>query len=130
MPDKNLSALKAVYTQWAQGNFATPDIFDPDVEIVWAAEMPDIQRSARGISEMTKSLRDWLAPWENFSWTADEYIAVEDGFLVLFTGRGHGKGSTVEIEAPGAHLWTFREGKAVRLEGFFDQDEGRRAAGL
>jgi ketosteroid isomerase-like protein len=125
----HIEALKAVYADWGKGNFWTPEIFAPDVEIVWADEMPD-QVTAHGLSEVAAGIRNWLAPWENMRWIADEYIPVEDGVLVLFTARGMGKGSTVEVEAKWAHLWTFREGKAKHVQGFRDQAEGRRAAGL
>jgi ketosteroid isomerase-like protein len=125
----HIAALKAVYAEWGKGNFWTPEIFAPDVEIVWAAEMPD-QATARGLSELDSETRNWLAPWENMRWTADEYIPLEDGVLVLFTARGRGKGSNVEVEAQWAHLWRFRGDKAIRVEGFRDQAEGRKAAGL
>jgi ketosteroid isomerase-like protein len=126
---EQVEALQAVYAEWGKGNFWTPEIFAPDVEIIWAAEMPD-KTTAHGLAEVSTSMRDWLAPWENYRWTADEFIPVEGGVLVLLTARGHGKGSTVDVEAHWAHLWTFREGEAMRVEGFVDQAEGRRAAGL
>ena len=64
-------------------------------------------------------------------WEADEIIPASDGrILVLFTARGRGKGSNVEVKAQWAHLWSFRAGKATRVEGFIDQSEARKAAGL
>src|SRR4051794_28619472 len=92
---EQVEALKAVYGEWGKGNFWTPEIFAPDVEIIWAAEMPD-QTTAHGLAEVSTSMRDWLAPWENYRWTADEFIPIEGGVLVLLTARGHGKGSTVD----------------------------------
>jgi ketosteroid isomerase-like protein len=126
---ETLAALRAVYAEWAQGNFRTPEIFAPDVEVLWAAEMPD-QQPGHGMTELDAGLRNWLAPWDNMRWEADEYLPVDDGYLVLFTARGRGKGSSVEVEAHWAHLWRFRGDRAIRIEGFQDQDEGRRAAGL
>jgi len=58
------------------------------------------------------------------------FIPVHDRVVVLFTARGRGKGSSVEIEAHWAHLWTFRNGKATRLEGFVNQSEALAAVGL
>jgi ketosteroid isomerase-like protein len=128
VPD-TLAALKAVYAEWAQGNFRTPEIFAPDVEVVWAAEMPD-QETAHGLEQLDEGVRNWLAPWDNMRWEADEYIPVKDGYLVLFTARARGTESSVDVEAHWAHLWKFRGDKAIRVEGFRDQDEGREAAGL
>jgi ketosteroid isomerase-like protein len=112
------------------GDFWTPDIFDPDIEVVWAEAMPDAKRSARGLSELETGIRNWLAPWDDCRWAADEFIPIEGGVLVLFTAQGRGKGSTVEVEAHWAHLWTLRQGKATRVEGFLDQAEALEAVGL
>jgi ketosteroid isomerase-like protein len=131
MPQKNVEALKAVYGKWAVGNFWTPDIFHRDVEVVWAEEMPDATRTARGLSAVETGMRDWLAPWDEYRWTADRFIPVEEEVvLVLVTARGRGKGSAVEVEAHWAHLWTFRNGKAIRAEGFIDQSAALEAVGL
>ena len=130
MSRENLEALKAVYARWGAGDFWTPDIFDPSVEVVWAQDMPDFAGPNRGFAALARGIRNLLAPWDEYGWAADEFIPVEDRVLVLFTARGRGKGSSVEVEAHWAHLWTFHEGKATRVEGFLDQAEALNAAGL
>ena len=50
--------------------------------------------------------------------------------LVGATARGRGKQSGVESGWHLWHLWTLREGKIVRGEGFTDRDEALEAAGL
>jgi SnoaL-like domain len=125
----HVAALEAVYAEWGKGNFWTPEIFAPDVDIIWVEGMPDLT-PAHGLSELATSWRAWLAPWENMRWIADEYISLDDRVLVLVTTKAIGKGSTIEVEAKWAHLWRFRGDKAIRVEGFRDQAEGRKAAGL
>jgi ketosteroid isomerase-like protein len=56
--------------------------------------------------------------------------AGDERILVLFTARGRGKGSNVEVKAQWAHVWKFRAGKATRVEGFIDQSEALKVAGL
>jgi ketosteroid isomerase-like protein len=120
-----------VYAELAVGNFWTPEIFDPEVEMVWAEEMPDATRTVRGLSAVETEIRNWLAPWDEYRWIPDKFIVVEEGVVLVFvTARGRGKGSTVEVEAHWAHLWTFREGKATRLEGFIDPAQALEAVGL
>jgi ketosteroid isomerase-like protein len=58
---------------------------------------------------------------------ADEFIASGDHVLVLIRWKGTGKGSGVEMEAEGAHLWAFRDGLAVRFDVYRDRDEARAA---
>jgi ketosteroid isomerase-like protein len=128
--EHNVEALRSVYARWAIGDFWTPEIFDPDVEVVWAEALPDATRAARGLSAMDAGIRNWLAAWDDCVWAADEFISVRGGVLVLFTARGRGKGSSVDVEAHWAHLWTFHDGRATRVEGFVDQAEALRAVGL
>jgi ketosteroid isomerase-like protein len=130
MADQNVEALKEVYERWGAGDFWTPEIFHPDVELVWARDMPDFAETFHGVGSVGETMRDFLAAWDDMVWTADRFLPFEDGVVVMFTARGRGKGSSVEVEANWAHVWTFREGKAVRIEGFQDQDAARRAAGL
>jgi ketosteroid isomerase-like protein len=58
-----------------------------------------------------------------------EYIQSGDRILVLIHRRGRGKGSGAQIEGRGAHLWTFREGLAVRFDTYRDRDQARAALG-
>ncbi len=48
--------------------------------------------------------------------------------LARYTGRG--KGSGVDVDTEGAHVWTLRDGKAVRLEIFADRARALQAVGL
>jgi ketosteroid isomerase-like protein len=131
MSQENVKALKAVYERWGAGDFWTPEIFDPDIETVWAGEMPDLPRGGRGLSAVEADMRNFLAAWDEYRWEADRFIPVQEGrVLVLFTARGRGKGSSVEVGAKWAHLWTFRQGKATRVEGFIHQPQALEAAGL
>jgi ketosteroid isomerase-like protein len=61
---------------------------------------------------------------------ADRFVPFENGVVVMFTARGRGKGSSVEVEARWAHVWTFRGRKATKIEGYRERDEALRAVGL
>ena len=115
---------------WGAGNFWTSDIFDSDVELVWAGEVPDLP-AARGLAAIGPSMRTFLASWDECRWEVDKFIPAQgDQVLVLFAARARGKGSSVGVEAHWAHLWTFRAGKATRAEGFIHQSDALEAAGL
>jgi ketosteroid isomerase-like protein len=130
MSRENVEALKTVYSKWGRGDFWTPEIFDPGVELSWAEELPDASDPVRGMDAVGASMRNWLAAWDECRWMADEFIQKENRVLVLFTARGRGKGSSVEVEAHWAHLWTFRDGKATRVEGFTKQTQALEILGL
>jgi ketosteroid isomerase-like protein len=129
MSQENVERLKAVYARWAVGDFWTPDIFDEEVDVVWAEGMPDTGVD-RGLPALGTAMRGWLSAWDEYRWEADRFIALDDRVVVLFTARGRGKGSSVDVEAHWAHIWTFRNGKARRVEGFANQAEALEAVGL
>jgi ketosteroid isomerase-like protein len=129
MSQENVETLKAVYAKWAVGDFWTPDVFHTDVEVVWAELMPDTGVD-RGLRAVETAMRGWLAAWDEYRWEADRFIPLDDRVVVLFTARGRGKGGSVDVEAHWAHIWTFRDGKATRVEGFANQAEALEAVGL
>jgi ketosteroid isomerase-like protein len=75
-------------------------------------------------------MRDWLSAWERpLTIEADEYIESGDRILALVRWKGRGKESGAEMEASGAHLWTFRDGLVVNYGVYRDRDEARAALG-
>jgi ketosteroid isomerase-like protein len=48
--------------------------------------------------------------------------------MARYTGVGRGSGLPLDVE--GAHVWTFRDGEAVRLEIFADRARALESAGL
>jgi hypothetical protein len=71
------------------------------------------------------ALRPVYAEWRrgNFRRRFDVYVVV----LCRYTGRG--KGSGLDVDTEGAHLWTMRDGRAVRLEVFSSRERALEAAG-
>jgi ketosteroid isomerase-like protein len=74
--------------------------------------------------------REWVEPWDELAvdWTLQE--AGRESVLALIDMRGRGRESGVPTEMRFGQLWTFREGRAIRMVLYFDVDEARRAAGL
>jgi ketosteroid isomerase-like protein len=63
-------------------------------------------------------VRSWLSGRENWRAVPEDYLELGDHVVVLATYHGRGKGSGVEINQEGAHVFEFRDGKVVRLEIF------------
>lgn len=129
MSQQNVEVLRAVYQRWAGGDFWTSEVFDPDIEIVWAADMPDVG-TYHGLAGLERSVREWFSAWETVRMKAEEIVDIGDRVLVLLTAYGRGRGSTIETEAKYGHLWTMRGGIATRLEGYLDWDSARTSAGI
>jgi ketosteroid isomerase-like protein len=61
---------------------------------------------------------------------AERYVESGDLVVVLTRYSGRGKGSGAPVETLGAHVWTMRDGKAVRLEVFPNRESALRATGI
>ena len=94
--------------------------------------MPDHPEGAvrHGSASVIEFFREWLEPWDELEvdWELEE-IAPDRGLASIdMRGRGHGSGVPTEMRF--FQLWTFRDGRAVRMELYWDLDEARRAAEL
>ena len=83
-----------------------------------------------GADSVMEFFHEWIEPWEklDIDWELEE--AGPDAALATIEMRGQGRVSGVPAEMHFFQLWTFRDGRAVRMEMFTDMDEARRAAAL
>jgi ketosteroid isomerase-like protein len=83
-----------------------------------------------GADSVIEFFRDWVEPWEDLQvdWRLEPGTA--DRALATIDMRGRGRDSGVPTEMSFWQVWTFRDGRAVRMEMFDDLDEAHRAAGL
>ena len=87
----------------------------------------DVRHGAGGVAEF---VREWIEPWEEMEVDWDLQQVGADQVLAVIDMRGRGRESGVPTEMHFAQLWTFRDGRAVRMAMYYDADEARRAAGL
>jgi ketosteroid isomerase-like protein len=86
-----------------------------------------VRRGPEGVIEF---FREWTEPWEDLDVQWDLHECGEDQALALIRMSGRGRESGVPVEMQLGQLWTFRDGRAVRMVLYNDLDEARRAAGL
>ena len=124
----NREQLERLYEEWGRGDLSRDDIFDPEVvsgNYGIAVETPELVM--RGLDEVRRGMADWLAAFQlPLVLVADEIHESGDRFLVLLRWRGHGKESGVPIDAEGAHLWEFRDGRAIRFDVYRDRAYARQ----
>lgn len=115
MPSHNAATVRRLYDGWARGDFAVDmDAFDPGVEfeMAWG---PD-RATSHGLDGMAVVWRDYLRVWQDFTTgPAEELVEEGDTIAVLNRIRGRGKHSDVPVEHLNAAVFTFRDGKIVRL---------------
>ena len=102
-------------------------------EITVETFMPDAGEpvSLNGIGEFEVFMRDWLAQWELYRVTGEEFQEVgEDKVLVCGRQIATGHRSGAAVESPAFAVWTFRDGRVVSLTLHYDRDDALKAAGL
>ena len=106
-------------------------------DIVWDATRvptPDLEGVYHGVEGVADFWRRWLAAWEaiDFGQREPEFLEHGDKVLVWVEGQvNRGRASGVEVEMPPfGFLWTFQDGRAVRMEFHRDRSEALAAAGI
>ena len=105
------------------------ELFDPEIEAHDPPEMPDaaIHRGHEAVR------RDWEQTYElfeDFSVEVEELLDYGDDVVVYLRYRGRGSESGADVDASIAHVWTVRDGKAIRLRQFLDAAQALEAVGL
>ena len=76
----------------------------------------------RGLDEVRRNVfdpldRDW---WQEFVVEPEEFLESGAQVVVLGRYRGVAKGTGRALDVPFVHVWTFRDGLAVRFRQFLD----------
>jgi hypothetical protein len=73
---------------------------------------------------------DWLAPWSSYRSTTERAIDCQDRVLVLATNFGLLHGGSREVKVSAAGVYTFRDRKICRYEGYLDQAQALKRVEL
>lgn len=126
----HVETLRAVYARWERADFtASLALFDEDVKLAIDPGIPD-----GGYYEGTEGVRKYTArfldPWESLRIAAESFEAVGETVLVKVRQNGIGRGSGAPVKLTYFQLWTFRDGKVVRLDVIMSEERALEAAGL
>src|SRR5829696_2819176 len=102
---------------------------DPDIDVRPAPELPGAD-SYHGHAGFVAFMERFLESWEEYRLTPERFIDAGDQVVVLYQAVGRGRGSGIDLETRFGHVWTVREGRAVRWEVFRTHGEALEAVGL
>jgi|NGEPerStandDraft_6_1074524.scaffolds.fasta_scaffold96931_3 ketosteroid isomerase-like protein len=134
MSQENVEIIRRMYEAWlAQDERAIFETFDADIEL-----NPDPEAAWVGIGQVYRGhagMRSYMASvyeaFEGYRPEVEELIDVGDQVLTLAIEHGKGRGSGADVQANRtAHLWTLRDGRAVRLDLYLNRDKALKAVGL
>ncbi len=105
---------------------------DPEIEWRGPREFPDLAEPRYGHNGVREYIVILTEALEYYRMSPEEFIDAGDDQVLVFSregGRGRGSGAEVETH-PTAHLWTLRDGKAVRMQSYWERSAALEAAGL
>jgi ketosteroid isomerase-like protein len=120
-----IAIVKRCYEAFSRGDFeaATQDAH-PEIEVMRVGGFPPLKgREAVMTWMVPDALHDQRAEAHEFKLNGDRLFAA-----TRFHARGAGSGLEQSIDVP--QVWTFEDGKVIRIESYFDRDEALAAAGL
>jgi ketosteroid isomerase-like protein len=89
-----------------------------------------VERTYSGMDGFRAFWLDWLAPWVSYRIEIVQAADCGDRVLVLVRDFGRRDGSTDEVTADNASVWTIDDGKIGRIDFFPSHDEALKAVGL
>ena len=129
MSRENVEFLRAVYAEWGRGNFsAGVDRYDPEAVLVQGEGFPEAG-TYQGLEGFADYMHTFLDAWEKVTIEAEELIDAGDSVVAAVLQVGVGKGSGASTDFRYFQVWTFREGKVIRLEVIRNRDSAFAAAG-
>ena len=102
---------------------------DPDIEWIEDPQRAD-GRVYRGHEGVRESWEQWLEQWEEYGFEIERIVDCGEAVLVASREYGRGTASGATVSARNFMVLTFREGKILRYQEFYEEADAREAAGL
>src|SRR5215212_1944249 len=104
-------------------------LFAPEVEFHLAGRFPDLEPTYIGHEGVRGFLEQFADPWEEL-WVEPETLT-DLGTRVLVLLHFHARGRDgIEVALPLGQVWTFENGRAVRMDAYSDHRKALEAVGL
>ena len=129
MSQENVEIVRRTWDAFLTADFQTAlSFYAPDVE--WdGTNLPDGE-IGRGHEAILDHVTRWAEVWDD--WTVEVERVVEAGSdqVIVFTRERGRSESGLTMDERHAELYTLRDGKIVRRQGFSDPNQALEAAGL
>ena len=133
MSRENLDRVRTVYDAAARGDIdAAFELYAPDIE--WdvtpsASAQVGLDPVYRGHEGVRRYWRDYLSAFERLDFELEELVDASGRILAVVRERAVGRASGIAFEARIFAVWTLRDGKITRMQGFRDREEASKPPG-
>jgi ketosteroid isomerase-like protein len=106
-----------------------PQACDPEIEWVEDPRRPD-RRVYHGHEGVRQSWERWLENFDEYGAELERIVDCGEKVLVVMREEGCGSLSGATISQRNYSVYTFRDGKILRYEEFYDEQDALDAAGV
>jgi ketosteroid isomerase-like protein len=130
MSEENVQTVRRVY-EGVNASLEVPrELFDPDYEFDNTELWPDVVE-VLGFEAAQKTMREYWETFDAYRVEIEEVIHADDGRVVnVVRDGGRMRGTDAEVRNRFFHVWTFRDGRIVRLSVHTDRSRALEVAGL
>jgi ketosteroid isomerase-like protein len=115
MSRASIDTVRRIYLAWNRADEAAArELLHPEIEVEYHGVMIDKETSYRGHAGVRELTRSTLEDFEDYRLEVEKYIDHGDQVIAFLRQHAVGKQSGAPVEFRNAHVWTVRDGKAVR----------------
>jgi ketosteroid isomerase-like protein len=130
MSQRNVEVIGRGYAAWNRRDLpGTLEVISADFEFWPLPGFLDLEEVYRGKDGWKRFFETWWEAWTALDLTIDRLEDLGDRVLALVTFNGVGRSSGVNVKLSVAHLWSMRDGLAVRADVLLPA-KALKAAGL
>jgi ketosteroid isomerase-like protein len=119
-----VEVVRALYELWPEDLLSgreLGDVLDPEVEWLPAAQSLLATGSYHGHEGVRRFWKDLLSAWEEYLPAPEEFLDFGDQVVVIMRIRAR-SGRGIEINETWSGLFTLRDERVVRFQGFTDRN--------
>jgi ketosteroid isomerase-like protein len=129
MSQENVEIIRAAIDALNRGDIDAA-LKDAAADFEWDfSRSIGMQPGVYRLDQMQELWDEFYGLWESSRWEAEEFIDAGDLVMTLVTNFLGGRDG-VEVQARGAWVWMFRDGKVARITFYQERQEALEAAGL
>jgi ketosteroid isomerase-like protein len=130
MSDAELEPIKSAYDAFSRGDLGGLEGFiDPTLEIADRI-LPEGSPAERGTDALIANAAHVREVLDDAKWDPRQVIYHDDRVLIRVHVSSRGKHTSLPVEEDIGHVYTLRDGKAVKLDIYRTWSEALEAAGL
>lgn len=132
MSEENINVVRRAFDALSRGDAdgALRDATD-DLELDWSNSVGPAKGVYRGRKQVLEFWASFSDAFDELRWDPEEILDLDESrVLVVNHIRMRGRKSGIDVDAVGAQLWTFTDGRARSVKLYQSKAEALEAAGL